>query len=395
MQKPELMQRTAVRFAVPEDQDAIRRFNERLRLGGRTEAMPSAEEFLRPAPNDVSTAPAYKRLMVATDGDEVRSGILLHHHVMCVRGAREQFCWCIMPVSEGLVNKNYSMSILRLMKSTQAYEPFLLSLGVGSTKETWAQLLISLGWRTESVPFFFLPLHSTKMLDLPLLQKRRSLKWVLSAVAYSGAGALARKLLSVRRRVQLRTAGAKTEIVSNFGKWADEVFEKSAPAYPVTALRDATCLNSIYPKSDPRFVRLRVRSRRAEDDLGWIVVSAAQMHKNVHFGNLKIGILVDGFGEPSRVPLLISAGTEYLSKQGVDLIVANWSHLAWRAASRSSGFLQGPSSYFLFWPKSKSEVLASEGLGAMHFTRGDSDGMVNLRGNWRADASTTQCNPQI
>ena len=154
--------------------------------------MPSAEEFLRPAPSDTSTNPVYKRLMVATDGDEVRSGILLHHHVMCVRGAPEQFCWCIMPVSEGLVNRNHSMSILRLIKSTQAYKPFLLSLGVGSTKEAWAQLLISLGWKTEPVPFFFLPLHTTKMLGLPLLQKRRSLKWVLSAVAYSGAGALGR-----------------------------------------------------------------------------------------------------------------------------------------------------------------------------------------------------------
>jgi hypothetical protein len=286
------------------------------------------------------------------------------------------------------------MSILRLIKSTQAYEPFLLSLGVGSTKEAWAQLLTSLGWKAEPVPFFFLPLHATKMLGLPLLEKRRNLKWGVRAVAYSGAGALASRLLSFRRRVQLWCRGAKAEAVPKFGKWADAVFEKAAPAYPVAALRDARCLNLIYPQSDSRFVRLRVRSRPTEEDLGWIVVSAAQMEKNVHFGNLKIGILVDGFGEPSQVPVLISAGTEYLSKQGVDLIVANWSHFAWRGASRNCGFLEGPSSYFLFWPKTKSELRASEVLGAMHFTRGDSDGMVNLRGNWRASISTTQ-SPQI
>jgi hypothetical protein len=384
MQNPELGARTVVRFATLDDREGIREFNRRLQAGGRVEAMPSADSLLEPLPADALREPVYKRLMIATDDDHVRAGMLLHHHMMSVRGTQQRFCWGIMPVSEGLINRAYALSILRVLKSASEYEPFLISLGVGSTKEPWARVLASCGWKCAPVPFFFLPIRTMRFLTLPYLQDRRTLKLAATFAAYTGAGAFVGGMLALDRRARMLNAGARAEPVPTFDEWADAIFSRSIPSYAVTAVRNANCLNLVYPSSDHRFVRLRIRSQRDGSDFGWIIVSVAQMEGSRHFGNLKIGVLVDGFGMPAAVSLLISAGIEYLSRNGVDLVLANWSHDSWRTASKRCGFLNAPSTYFLFWPKSKLRLLESEGLGGMHFTRGDSDGMVNLRGTRRA-----------
>jgi hypothetical protein len=373
---------TIVRFATPADRDAIRMFNERLRAGGRTEAMPMADAFLEPVPAEAM--PVYKRLMIAVDPDGVHAGMLLHHHRMFIGGKEHRFCWSIMPISEGLVDRAYSLSILKLVNHALSYEPFLISLGVGSEREDWARFVIAMGWKYVAVPFFFLPIRATRMLKgLPHFQSRPSLRWAARISAYSGAGALADVFLNRRRRAKLRDANVVVTIVPNFSEWADETFSRALSDYSITPVRNATALNVTYPAGDERFVRLRVASRADGSDLGWIVVSAAQMENNRHFGSLKIGILVDGFGAAKDVEKLIVTGCDHLARSGVDLIVANWSHHAWRQASKQSGFLSGPSNYFLFISKSADKQFAIENLGGMHLTRGDSDGMVNLRGERR------------
>jgi hypothetical protein len=69
-----------------------------------------------------------------------------------------------------------------------------------------------------------------------------------------------------------------------------------------------------------------------------------------------------------------------LGERGVDLVVSNQAHRAWRNAMRRSGFLRGPSNFAfavseklaaLFAPFERQAELA-------HLTRGDGEGATHL-----------------
>ena len=53
------------------------------------------------------------------------------------------------------------------------------------------------------------------------------------------------------------------------------------------------------------------------------------MKNNHHFGALKVGTLVDGFGPAADAPALVAAGINHLVETAADIIVANFSHAAW------------------------------------------------------------------
>ena len=110
-----------------------------------------------------------------------------------------------------------------------------------------------------------------------------------------------------------------------------------------------------------------------------MVVIHRRMSSNPYFGDLHVGTLVDGLGRPENVSLLLDAGRRYLAQQGVDLIVANWSHAAWVNASRRLGFLPGPSNFYFFVsPAGKPLLEPSCPLGMIHLSRGDCDGPGQL-----------------
>ena len=77
---------------------------------------------------------------------------------------------------------------------------------------------------------------------------------------------------------------------------------------------------------------------------------------------------------------MVRCATRFLQQRGVDLIVSNQSHAAWRRAFRKSGYLRGPSNFNFASSKPLSGLLQSAGVQQedMHWTRGDGDGPMNL-----------------
>ena len=71
---------------------------------------------------------------------------------------------------------------------------------------------------------------------------------------------------------------------------------------------------------------------------------------------------------------------EYLESQGVDLIVSNQSHAAWRRGFRQAGFLRGPSNFIFASSRELTRLLRGKGVRNedLHFNRGDGDGPNNL-----------------
>src|SRR4029453_10629325 len=106
-----------IRFAEDGDLEAMIRFNQRLREGGRGEE----QMTLRPSlPGEARYRPpgfpVYRRMMIAEDGREVRAAVMLYHNNIFIHGRKRDFCWLDMPISEGIIGRRYSWAILQLVK---------------------------------------------------------------------------------------------------------------------------------------------------------------------------------------------------------------------------------------------------------------------------------------
>jgi hypothetical protein len=378
-----------IRFAAGDDIPAVARFNQRLREGGRGEE----QIALRPElPGEARYRPAgfpvYRRMMIAEDGREVRAAVMLYHNNIFIHGKKQDCCWLDMPISEGIIDRRYSMAIIPLLKTALRYEPFLMSTGAGPVDKVSFRLLTKLKWKNRVVPFFFYPVKVTKvLLGLSYFKKHAKLRYGALLGAYSGLGAGLSGLLALSRRIAPCLSGYEYSMEKAFDDWADRIFEDCLPDYGVAMRSDATTLNILHPPDKPSLTRLRVRRKGAKNgagqdagqDVGWILVASKRMKNNHLFGDLKVGTLVDGFGRAADAPTLVAAGIDHLAETGADIIVANFSHEAWVKACRRSGMLAGPDSYYHFVSPGGSPLFEDTcPPHEIHMARGHSDGMWSL-----------------
>src|SRR5215510_7748492 len=374
-----------IRFAADDDIPAIVRFNQRLREGGRGEeqitlrlSLPGEARY-RPA-----GFPVYRRMMIAEDGREVRAAVLLYHNNIFIQGKKRECCWLDMPISEGIIDRRYSLAIVQLVKAVSRYESFLMSTGAGPEDKESFRLLAKFDWRHHAVPFFFYPVKVTNvLLGLSYFKKHTTLRYGALLGAYSGLGAGLSRLLALRRWIDAILSGYERSVEKTFGAWADRIFDDYLLDYGVAMRSDATTLNIMYPPDIPGLTRLRVRrkgaKRDARKDAGWILVASKQMKNNRHFGDLKVGTLVDGFGRAADAPALVAAGLNHLAETGVDIIVANFSHVAWIEACRCSGMIAGPDNYYHFVSPGGSPLFEDTcPPREIHMARGHSDGIWSL-----------------
>jgi hypothetical protein len=110
------------------------------------------------------------------------------------------------------------------------------------------------------------------------------------------------------------------------------------------------------------------------------VLSDLRMSGHRHFGDLRVGGLIDGFAAVADVPAVVQTATRHLLDRGVDLIVSNQSHHAWCNGLRAAGYLSGPSNFALALSKELNAMVTAAGIGGadLHFNRGDGDGPINL-----------------
>ena len=157
-----------------------------------------------------------------------------------------------------------------------------------------------------------------------------------------------------------------------------DVWSATAGGFALAAVRDRPVLESLYDGVGSRFIRIGIRE---DGELcGWAVLLATPFHGHKHFGNLKLGSIVDLLAAPGYEARLIRAAVERLQREGVDLIVTNQSLGSLLRGLNGAGFLEGPSN-FLFAASPKLVELVGPlqaRLPTIHLTRGDGDGPINL-----------------
>jgi hypothetical protein len=239
---------------------------------------------------------------------------------------------------------------------------------MGGWDKPLAQMLQRLGWGMYAVPFYFKVVHPVRFLrHIRALRTSPLRRAALDAAAFTGAGWLGMKALGLTRHL----SSGPFNLEPAFAPWADEVWERSRPAYALLAQRDAATLDRLYPPSDPRFLRVRAAG-------GWAVLLDTQMQNHKQFGDMRVGTIVDCLAPPESAGAIVRAAASLLEQRGVDLIVSNQLHAAWSRALLANGFRTSASNYLLALSPALAQAAGGANHDQFHINRGDGDGPIHL-----------------
>jgi hypothetical protein len=367
----------AIQAYSEQHESAVRQFNERLKAGGSPFKFPAPGKL--PWPARIAGRATFMDGFVAIENDAVRGGYLIKHQPFALgEVVREDVANLQLPLSEGSIDPAFSRIGVQILAAAVRGHPLLYALGMGGIRTPLPSVLRGMGWTTQRVPFFFRVARPVAFLrNIRILRTTPARCRALDVAAASGVGALAFAAVhAAMTRPSLRSAQA--ELVQRFEEWADAIWERARSSYSLIALRNADELNALYAGTDRRPIRLRVTS--AGRDIGWAVVFDTQLSNHKQFGDMRLGTLVDCLALPGEEIAVVRAATDHLLSRGVDLVIGNQSHVAWREALRRRGYLAGPSNYGLAMSKGLVAALmpSDANLERIHMTRGDGDGPIHI-----------------
>jgi hypothetical protein len=361
----------------PDRVEAVLAFNKRMRDGGtRWGWYEQHEDGWLPRRDGIRVW--REHYLALEDGTEVRGAYALKPQEWHIHGKPVLVTDWQGPVSEGLLSRKYNTLGLRLIRDMLKRYPLLYSWGHGGDEASMLQMLRSLKWLIHPTPFCLRVLRPARFLRLNrYLRDSAGRRLGQDLLAYSGAGWLGFKLLHGALSLRGGGAGApcETEVVEDFGDWADALWERCSPAYSAIGLRDATTMNALLPPGSwPACFRLRIR--REGRDLGWVAVMDNALHDDARFGDLRVGSVIDCLAHPDDAPAIIGAAHRFLAARGVDLIASNQSHPRWAAAFEANGYLLLPGRrYFAASPElQKALAPFDETQQGLHLTNLDGHG---------------------
>ena len=323
--------------------------------------------------------PLYREFFLALEEGEVRGGFTLRHQQFWLQGTVRPMANYQGPLSEGLWDRRYMMAGVQMLRTALRAQPFLYALGMGGLDQPLPKLLASAGWTLRPVPFLFKVLRPARFLrQIRPLRRTLSRSVLLDLAALSGLGSLAIHSAQWWKRQRRIPAAYRAESVTEFGPWADQVWEQARMEYRFSAVRNRTAQNILFGDGNTKNIVLHCT--RAGSTVGWAVVRSTPMRGDQYFGDLRVGSLVDVLAVPGEEFAVVQLAVRHLENLGSELVVTNQSHHRWTAALQGNGFFQGPSNFiFACSPALAAELGdADQFPGEIHFNRADGDGPIHL-----------------
>lgn len=358
--------------------DSVKALNQRLSEHGVPYRFPENETpGWLPQQNAI---PLYHEYFVARDEGALRGGYIFKNQEFLLAGGILPVGFFRLPISEGLYDRRYTTLAAQFLLHALKKNAALFSLGIGGYDEPLAKLERGAGWTQWTLSFHFLVLRANRFLaNIEHLRRKPSRRLLIDIGRFTGVGATAIHMWQTWRKPRfLAQSGCVADRVAEFGAWADDIWYQSQDAYSFIAVRDSQCLTALYPINDPRFIRLQVSEFNRP--IGWAVVMATALSNHKHFGNMKLGSIVDCLAIPGKERQIVAAATNLLRNAKCDLIVSNQSHKEWCAALDQAGYLRGPSNFIFSASKKLAEEIdrVDPDHQRLHLTRGDGDGPIHL-----------------
>jgi hypothetical protein len=354
---------------------ACREFNNRLRRHGEPLfALP--EE----APPERLASPdgiKWTHYVAVDEGGAVRGGVLL----MEQRGWLGQRVIPLLnvqsPLSEGTVDRAYSGVGLRMLQFLMRRNPHVYAVGMGSEQNSFARLLVAAGWPVARVPFQFAVIHAARCLREIQPLRHGSKRIFARGLAASGLGDAATAAWRLtHRRPSLR--GYSFETATLWPTDLDTIWDRCRSDFDFSVVRDAGGVADLHPVTQGRLQKYLLR--KSGEIVGWSVGLVTAMNSNPHFGDLRVGTILDALAPPEHLDALFTHTYDSLCELGADLIVSNQAHERWQSALGRLGFLSGPSNYLMALSKPLTSALKPEPgtPSRVYLSRADGDGRVNL-----------------
>jgi len=310
----------------------------------------------------------------------IRGAYTLVFQRFLVGGVPEEVAFLQIPISEGTVNRSLAAVGAVLLRDALQRSPLLFGLGMGGIDRPLPKLFGVLGASMFEVPFFFRVVHPRAFLRHATALRTRWLVRVCGGIAAeTGAGAVAFALLNrLRSRNAVPKRDLRVESAASFREAADEIWNAAAPKYSCISVRDSETLSYLYALNDSRYHRLVVHQHNSL--VGWALVTDSQMRSHNHFGDMRVGAIVNCLARPDSEAAVVASASYYLQSRGVDLIVSNQFHPDWASALSRAGYLSYRSNFALaLAPALSAKIKTQDPLfQRIHMNRGDGDGAYNL-----------------
>jgi len=274
------------------------------------------------------------------DEGTIRGACAIKPHDWYVKGETVQVVDWHGPITEGVIDNKFMTIGLRMIRELQKRWPLTYSWGHGGLETPMLQMLESMKYLMYGTPFCLRVLKPFSFLRRNnYLRTSTARKLAQDVAAFTGLGWLGVKALGIAMRLGRKVPkGLVVEEFDQFESWSDELWERVHPSYSAIAYRDAATMNWLVPEQGfPKGIRLRVRD--GERTLGWAIVLDTQMENDVRFGSLRVGSVIDCLAHPDDAEAVIAGADRFLAKRGVDCIMSNQSHPAWRDAFKSNGYV--------------------------------------------------------
>jgi GNAT superfamily N-acetyltransferase len=353
---------------------SVQAFNDRMVAGGLEAELRFPEQDCFDSTDDNGRLREY---FVAVEDAHVRGAYFLTYESWRSGEQFHRVANFRLPLSEGFVDPNHKGIGRALLRHALERNELLYCLGLGSKTRPLPHMLAGEKWTIADTAFYFRCAHPRAVLrELAWLRAHRGWRIALDAAALAGGGV---SIIALQRfRTQAPPVKFKAKLAADFATWADDLWDGARGDYSMLADRSCGSLRARYPASHRRFQRLLVR---VDSEIrGWAVVLATDMCDHRHFGNLRVGTIVDCLAVPGSEHGVICATADFLDSLAVDLIVSNQSHRTWRSAFERAGFLSGPTNRFFTPSPGLSKLLApfEEKFPLTHLTRGDGAGPIHL-----------------
>ncbi len=357
-----------------DDWEAARAFNERMR------AAKAPTDFLLPEHAPV-LEDARMRHYVIRDGEFARGGFLRMDQPGWLNGAECRAVNYQSPLSEGIADKRFGMVALLMLRHMEQQGDCQFMVGMGGEDKPLPKLLKAAGWLVRPAPFLFKVHRAGRFLrELPMLHRSPARSVAAKAAAWSGLGALGAMFLQRRGLVPAaKRNGYTIEAVTGWGDWADAIWERFRRECSFAVCRDRRALGEMYDlRHDARLIAALVRKNG--EPVGWTVNYSTAMRDSIYFGNMHVGVILDGAAAPEAMRATAEMTDLFLASRGAELTITNQTHRAWVEAYRRCGFLEGPSNYVVAVSKKLVKAIRTtpDGEARMHVTRGDGDGRIHL-----------------
>jgi hypothetical protein len=192
------------------------------------------------------------------------------------------------------------------------------------------------------------------------------LSWAGARVLDAAAAARARGVVRLR-----------AEPIEDWPDWTTTLWESARATYGFTAARTGRRPRALVSRPH---ARAPLRFFDGTAPVGWGVLLDTRMLGSAHFGNLRVGTLVDCMCRPGAEGAVAGAALRVLGERGVELALANATNVRWREALRLFGFREAGSNYVLATSRALTQAAPelARDPGRAHVVRGDGDGRINL-----------------